>query len=260
MNKFLKPLIFLLIAASAVGVMYYINWKDKPTEEVVISNTPETYKEIQLKCDNLGKNPWNAENYKAIKRLIETSSTGHSTISTDEASTLKNSLEQQYAESMVRSYKNWLVSLGTTNIKDVYNIMITQANIDGCKVILDRPINVIKKHDLALGIPSMIESFKHQKFNFDRYNEINNLILECCVNTPEIVSFTDIKSINNSSITSLSAFKRYGSDFNEKLDWIISHPDDKVAQLAKYCTENGNTDTFNYEWYFKYLSENSVCN
>ena len=260
MNKFLKPLIFLLIAASAVGVMYYINWKEKPPEEVVFSNTPETYKEIQFKCDNLGKKLWNVENYKAIKRLIETSSTGNSTISSDDASTLKNSLELQYAESMVKSYNAWLTSLGNTNIKDVYDAMLLQSSVSGCKVILDRPINVIKKYDIALTIPSMIEGFKHQKYNNGRYTEISNLLQDCCANTAEIVSFADIKTVNNGSLSALSTFKRYGSDFNDKLDWISNHPDDKVAQLAMYCTENGNTDTFNYEWYFKYLSDNGVCN
>ena len=264
MKKILKPVLFLLIAGLAIGGMYWKSIQDNPTpvarEAITKSSVTLPFKEIQAKCNNMGKRPWNINEYRALKRLIETSSTGTSTITNEEASTLKSSLEQQYAESMVRSYEAWIKSFGTTNINEVYNVMITQAAVSGCKALLDRPIMVIKKHELALTIPSLVESFKHQKFDNGKHADLMNIINDCCVNTTELVSFTDIIDIFNSSTSALSSFKNYALEFNQKLKWISSNPEDKVIQLSQYCPENGNTDTFLYEWYLNYINKSSVCN
>jgi hypothetical protein len=63
----------------------------------------------------------------------------------------------------------------------------------------------------------------------------------------------------NGATSGLSAFKRYGTEFNDKLDWIKSHEEDKVIQLSKFCIENENTETFQYEWYLNKLSKLGVC-
>ena len=98
--------------------------------------------------------------------------------------------------------------------------MITQAAVSGCKALLDRPIMVIKKHELALTIPSLVESFKHQKYKDEKYADIKNVINDCCVNTTELISFSDIIDIFNNSTSALSAFKSFGSEFNAKLNDI----------------------------------------
>jgi hypothetical protein len=261
--KILKPLLFLLIAGLAIGGMYWKSIQDNPTpvagEAITKSNVTLPFKEIQAKCNNMGKRPWNINEYRALKRLIETSSTGTSTITPDEASTLKSSLEQQYAESMVRSYEAWIKSFGTTNINEVYNVMITQAAVSGCKALLDRPIMVIKKHELALTIPSLVESFKHQKFDNGKHADLMNIINDCCVNTIELVSFFDIIDIYNSSTSALSAFKTYGSAFNKKLEWIAKYPGDKIIQLQKYCSDEERGIAYEYEWYDNYIQNNSIC-
>lgn len=263
MKKILKPLLFLLIAGLAIGGMYWKSLQDNPNSfsgELTTQSTASLpFKEIQTKCNDMGKNPWNINEYRAIKRLIETSSTGNATITNEESNTLKSSLEQQYAESMVRSYEAWKASFGSTSIKEVYNAMITQSSVSGCKVLLDRPMMVIGKHELALTIPAMVENFKRQKFDPAKWAEIDNIIRDCCVNTTDIISFTDIIEIYNNSTSTLSAFKRYGSEFNEKLKDIRT-VEDKVLQLTKYCPENGNTDTFLYEWYLNYINNSGVCN
>ena len=261
--KILKPLLFLLIAGLAIGGMYWKSIQDNPTpvagEAITKSNVTLPFKEIQAKCNNMGKRPWNINEYRALKRLIETSSTGTSTITNEEASTLKSSLEQQYAESMVRSYDAWIKSFGTTNINEVYNVMITQAAVSGCKALLDRPIMVIKKHELALTIPSLVESFKHQKFDNGKHADLMNIINDCCVNTTELVSFTDIIDIFNSSTSALSAFKTYGSAFNKKIDWIAKYPKDKIIQLQKYCSDIERGIAYEYKWYDNYIQNNSIC-
>ena len=263
MKKILKPILFLLIAGLAIGGMYWKSIQDNPTpvagEAITKSNVTLPFKEIQAKCNNMGKRPWNINEYRALKRLIETSSTGTSTITNEEASTLKSSLEQQYAESMVRSYEAWIKSFGTTDIKEVYNLMVTQSAVSGCKALLDRPIFVINKHDLAQTILPAVEAFKHQKFNIGKYTDIMNVINDCCVNTTELVSFSDIIDIFNNSTSALSAFKSFGSEFNAKLN-DIKTVEDKVLQLIKFCPENGNTDTFLYEWYLNYINKSGVCN
>lgn len=263
MKKFLKPILFLLIAAVIVGGMYWKSIQDGPgaiASPVDVTPTASTFKEIQAKCESMGKKVWNPNEYKFIKRTIETSSAGTSTISTDEAAILKTTLEQQYAESMVRSYEEWIKNFGTTNIQEVATAMNTQVNASGCKAILERPIMVIKKHGIALTIPSMVEGFKHQKFNINRYNEIMNLVTDCCVNTTELISFTEIINVFNTATTTLSAFKNYGTEFNDKLEWIKRHDEEKVLQLAKFCIENENTETFQYEWYLNKLNELGICN
>ena len=87
-----------------------------------------------------------------------------------------------------------------------------------------------------------------------------NLINDCCVNTTELISFTDIINVFNSSSSALSAFKNYGEAFNKKIDWISRNPEDNVIQLAQYCPENGNTDTYLYEWYLNYINRSGICN
>lgn len=263
MKKALKPILFLLIAALVVGGMYWKSIQDKGDIATTIDQVDppaSTFKDIQTKCTQMGKKVWNPNEYKIIKRTIETSSTGTTTITTDEAAILRNTLEQQYAESMVRSYEEWVRTFGSTNITEVSNAMNAQVGVSGCASILARPMYVIKKHDLALAIPAMVESFKHQQFSLGRYNEIMNIVTDCCVNTTELISFTDVIEVFNSATSGLSAFKRYGTEFNDKLDWIKRHEEDKVIQLSKFCIENENTETFQYEWYLNKLSKLGVCN
>ena len=261
--KILKPLLFLLIAGLAIGGMYWKSIQDNPTpvagEAITKSNVTLPFKEIQAKCNNMGKRPWNINEYRALKRLIETSSTGTSTITNEEASTLKSSLEQQYAESMVRSYEAWIKSLGTTDIKEVYNLMLTQSAVSGCKTLLDRPIFVINKHDLAQTILPAVEAFKHQKFDNGKHADLMNIINDCCVHTTELISFTDIIDIFNNSTSALSAFKTYGSAFNKKIDWIARYPEDKIIQLQKYCSDIERGIAYEYKWYDNYIQNNSIC-
>jgi hypothetical protein len=265
MKKIYKPLLFLLIAAVIVGGMYWKSKIDDPGPEAgPVDSTPtaSTFKEIQAKCESMGKKAWNPNEYKFIKRTVETSSTGTSTISSDEAAILKTTLEQKYAESMVISYKEWIKNLGATNIQEVASAMNTQISINGCRAILEIPMLVIKKHGIALTIPSMVEGFKHQKFDKKRYDELMNLVTDCCNQTPDIVSFPEIIDIFNNYTKELNDFKEYGTEFNEKLDYIRRHEDEKVEQLSNFCTNtnNPNKKTFQYLWYSNKLTELGICN
>ena len=151
--------------------MYFLNKPIiiiDPGKDDDFKSEHQSYVQIQSRCDSLGKMEWNQKEYNSILNAISTNSSGSATISQEQADGLKNSLEKNYASSMLISFKNWSDNLGTTDIQTIFAEMLTQSNKTGCKYLLERPITVIKNYNLALAVPASVQNFKNNKF--DIYN------------------------------------------------------------------------------------------
>ena len=265
MKKYLKPIIFLSIAGTIVLVMYLLS---KPTDQPIVdepNTTPQSYTEIQTRCELLGKNEWNQTDYKSIKNAIATNSAGSATISLEQAEVLKNSLEKNYAASMIKSYQKWLDNLGASDIQQVYAQMLIQSNISGCKYLLERPITVVKNYNLALTVSSMVANFENNQFELAKYDMINNIITET-TNTSEIINFPDIINVFKDQKAEIDRFQSDVNDFDKKLKLLSEEPGRK-AQIYNYLKnnycptdENQNITVMKYRFYRKYLEDNNICN
>lgn len=265
MKKYLKPFLFIAIAALVVAVMYFINLPiplPPPPEDV--QNATQSFAMINQRCDSLGKKKWNKAEYLSIKNSIATNSAGSASISSNEAEILKNTLEQKYAESMVKSYDEWKKSLGATNIEEVYTQMISQANISGCKYILDNSMNVIKKYKTALGIPQLVSDFQNNElvpFTEERYNEIMTIIVDCCNNSP-VASFKIIQDIASTQREKLTSFREYAKKFNDLIATLNNTDPQKInTKFYEFCTDGPkpNPKTWDYPYYLNYLKTHSLC-
>jgi hypothetical protein len=264
MKKYLKPIIFLSIAGIIVLVMYLLSKPPDPSIVDETNTTPQSYAEIQTRCELLGKNEWNQTEYKSIKNAIATNSAGSATISLEQAEVLKNSLEKNYAASMIKSYQKWLDNLGSTDIQQIYAQMLIQSNISGCKYLLERPITVVKNYNLALTVSSMVANFKSNKFELAKYNMINNIITET-TNTLELINFPDVINVFKEQKSEIDRFQDDVKDFDNKLKILTDEPNRKeqIYRYLKnnYCStdENQITTFLKYKYYNDYLM-NNICN
>jgi hypothetical protein len=265
MKNFLKPILFLLIAASVVGIMYYMSITENGGDPPPPPPKPQSYAQLQEKCNSIGQNLWNKTDYADIKGKIETFSSGsNKTIDASQANILKTSLELQYAQSMVKSFDYWKENKGINSIDEVFNVMKTQSSVSGCNEVLKRPLEVIANYKMALTIPSRVNAFLSSNYSEPVYVNLNKMLDDYIVNTPELNGFQTIDSINNNSITNLTAFKQIATKFNQNFNWPKNNDEEWRQYMYPFCP--GKTNSVEKYPAYKYrldslnsVYQNSIC-
>jgi hypothetical protein len=255
MNKFLKPAIFLAIAATVVGIMYWMSLPTNPPPPPQQPLKPQSFAQLQNQCNDIGQNLWNRTNYADLKSKIETFSTGtNKTIDASQAEILKTSLELQYAESMVKSYDNWIKSKGTINIDDVYNVMKKQSTVSGCSAVLSRPIEVVTKFKNALTIPNTVNVLLSSTYSEPALISIENQLREIAGIT-EFNQFQNLNSINDSAVNKIIMFKQIAPKFEANFKIALNQQDwktymnlfcpNKKYSVGKYQVYKNRLDSLN---------------
>ena len=215
--------------------------------------------EFEKDCNKIGKASWDYSAYVNLKSKLETFSNGSNASITPELSLkLKESLEQQDAESMKVSFQNWLANDGNNNINDLFNVMLKQKLQNGCEAILESPIAILVAYNNALNMPNQINNFLKTEFDEKRNTDILNNLNASCNNVPEIRNLTTIQNIKNQAMTELKDFKIFTDKFNEGYSYYISNPTRKEVMMS-YCP-NVSPSITRYDYYLNKIQDLKICN
>ena len=121
MKKYSKIIILISISIIILTIMYFTGkTSDGGTDFWMPKSTSSIVSEFEKDCNKIGLAPWDINAYISLKSKLDTYSNGtNASISPEQTLKLKESLEQQYAESMNVSFQSWLQSEGNSNIDDL---------------------------------------------------------------------------------------------------------------------------------------------
>ena len=269
MNKNLKPFLFILVAALVIGttVIYYKFFNDDGgggggggtvTNTTSITSINFPVNEYKDKCNLLGDQPWNPNEYTNLKMDLETNSKSGIGLSNETATELLMLLEQKYAQSMYITYENWIDKEGQTNISDLYNAMFKQSSLPGCKAILDTAIYVYNKYQLAVNLPNRVTETINSEYNVLNIDQLKDEINNLC-NTPQIAVFPNIASISKNEPGRLDAFSDY---YSKIYPWIQYYNDNNSVpdELKEYCLNGKYGKRTNIYLYYSNLFTSKFCN
>ena len=260
MNKYIRILILILLAASILFLLKWCN-ESPPTIGVVGGQNDSTNLEIEFAADykSLGNQNWNRAAYQKIyDKLVLYKLEG--SIDEDLAKKVENALMVNYAKSINNTVSIWLINgCVDPSLDEVYNEITNVINKnDNCKTILSNSKVTIELYRAAVSLNARVNNHISQEY-IESVHQSILADIEHLSNLPSLNTCSIIKDNYSKLIEEMKNFEEFYRNYNAYNTLRASDAFSGEARLRELCDAN-NPNYIKYKFYQTALKKELLCN
>lgn len=258
MKRILKLSVIVTLATLLLVSMEFMGNSQYTRSSKFAPLSAEMLDFLLIRIEEVGNETWNKNEYEAILSDLLLYR-NHELIKQSVYDNMLYTLRLEYAESLEKSYKNWIRNCQNNSPERLFNEMVEVANFEGCSKFLNTGISAIKSYRLAVGSRSAVVRFYIGAYDEQRYQNLLRRVTSF-INNSELKQCNNLVTELYTNIGQLEEFIRYAKDFEAYYaiytDTAASYTDKLL--MNNYCPEN-NDATNKYTYYRNMINQLRIC-